>query len=101
MEDTFHNLLQMGMSPGQLPWKVRLSLSRVRLIQENIIEFVNIIKFVNTYVSPCQFGFLPNHSTLQQLILFFECLFEKLCYARQVDVIYFDFKKAFDSIVHM
>ncbi len=51
-------------------------------------------------MSPCQFGFLPNRSKLQQLIFFFECLFEKLCYACQGDVIYLDFKKAFDSIVH-
>ena len=121
LHEPLHHLFLLSLSQHYLPqdWRVHLInpihksgnkasiknyrpislLSSISKVLEKIV-YQNIIEFVNTCVSPCQFGFLPNRSTLQQLILFFECRFEKLCYARQVDVIYLDFKKAFDSIVH-
>ena len=121
LHEPLHHLFLLSLSQRYLPqdWRVHLikpinksgnkaSIENYRPISllssfSEVLEKIvhqNIIEFVNTYVSPRQFGFLPNRSTLQQLILFFECLFEKLCYAHQVDVIYLDFKKAFDSIVH-
>ena len=47
-----------------------------------------------------QFGFLPGRSTLQQLILFTEKLLNGINNKNEVDVIYMDFKKAFDSVSH-
>ena len=74
-------------------------LSSVSKVLERIV-YNNIIGFVNNFVSDCQFGFLQNQSTLQQLIVFFHHLQEHLNNMSQVDVVYLDFKKAFDSIVH-
>ena len=51
---------------------------------------------MNSFTSH-QFGFLPKRSALQQLILFTEKLLDD---KNEVDVIYMDFKKAFDSVSH-
>ena len=45
-----------------------------------------------------QYGFLPGRSALQQLLLFTENLLEAKSIQAEVDVIYMDFRKAFDSI---
>ena len=47
-----------------------------------------------------QFGFLQGRSTLQQLILFTKKLLNDINNKNEVDVIYMDFKKAFDSVSH-
>ena len=54
---------------------------------------------VNSFTSH-QFGFLPRRSALQQLILFTEKLIDGKNNKNEVDVIYMDFKKAFDSVSH-
>ena len=59
------------------------------------IVYNHLIDFVNCTISTKQFGFLRNHSTLQQLLIF--C--ESFCNS-QTDVVYLDFKKAFDSVSH-
>ena len=51
---------------------------------------------MNSFTSQ-QFDFLPKRSALQQLILFTEKLLDD---KNEVDVIYMDFKKAFDSVSH-
>ena len=48
-----------------------------------------------------QFGFLQNRSTLQQLLIFFNLLTNQANNKSSVDVIYLDFKKAFDSVSHV
>ena len=53
--------------------------------------------FVSDSISVSQFGFLRGRSTLQQMLVFFNTL---LSSASQTDVIYLDFKKAFDSVAH-
>ena len=54
-----------------------------------------------TYISDSQFGFLQNRSTLQQLLIFFNLLTNQANNKSSVDVIYLDFKKAFDSVSHI
>ena len=54
---------------------------------------------MNTF-TPSQFGFLPTRSALQQLILFTERLLDAKNNKNDVDVIYMDFRKAFDSVSH-
>ena len=59
-----------------------------------------IMSFLSNNFTIHQFGFLPGRSALQQLILFTEKLFNGKCNNTAVDVIYMDFKKAFDSVSH-
>ena len=51
-------------------------------------------KFTIQYISLTQFGFLKNNSSQLQLLLFLSN------FMRHIDVVYLDFKKAFDSASH-
>ena len=64
------------------------------------IVFTNIIDFVSKSISPMQFGFLHNHSTLQQLLIFLSDIYNSFTHNTSTDVLYLDFKKAFDSVAH-
>ena len=59
--------------------------------------FNNIIDYVREKSNKHQFRFLPKRSTLQQLLVFAEQVIESNC---EVDVVYMDFRKAFDSVSH-
>jgi len=47
-----------------------------------------------------QHGFLPNKSCISQLLTAMNHLTESLNSGYSVDIIYFDFSKAFDSVPH-
>ena len=64
------------------------------------IVYNNLIDFVGKSLSDCQFGFLKNRSTLQQLLILVNSIANSLNTGSQADVIYLDFKKAFDSVAH-
>ena len=64
------------------------------------IVYDNIVSFVSRSISSCQFGFRRNHSPLQQLLIFLNSVHESFGTTTQTDVIYLDFKKAFDSVAH-
>lgn len=51
-------------------------------------------------LSPAQFGFRKNHSTTQQLFLFYKEIMESNASGTQFDVIFLDFAKAFVSVPH-
>ena len=65
-----------------------------RLVYDKVFEFVS------PYISSQQFGFLPNQSTLQQLLISLHKISNSYSAHTQTDVIYLDIKKAFDSISH-
>ncbi|CAH2092779.1 unnamed protein product [Euphydryas editha] len=54
----------------------------------------------NRYISEHQHGFWPGRSTTTNLVTFTSSLCEAIDSQKQVDVIYTDFKKAFDSVPH-
>ena len=56
-----------------------------------------IIDYVSKKATKHQFGFLPKKSTIQQLLVFVEKVIEQKC---ETDVVYMDFRKAFDSVSH-
>ena len=56
-----------------------------------------IIEFVNQSITSTQFGFLRKHSALQQLLLFQNYIRNS---SGCTDVVYLDFKEAFDSVAH-
>ena len=74
-------------------------LCNVSKVLEHII-FNKIINHITTMISPDQFGFLQHRSTTQQLILFLSDIHNAMSNGHQTDVIYLDFKKAFDSVPH-
>ena len=69
-------------------------LSVVSKVLESLV-YNGIVDFVTNSISVHQFGFLRGRSTLQQLLIFFSTL---LGSSSQTDVLYLDFKKAFDSV---
>ena len=64
------------------------------------IVYDKIIDFVASRVNVAQFGFLQNRSSLHQLLLFLKNIFDGFKINSQTDVIYLDFRKAFDSVAH-
>ena len=62
--------------------------------------FTNIIDFFSKSISQMQFGFLHNHSTLQQLLIFLSDIYNSFTHNTPTDVLYLDFKKAFDIVAH-
>ena len=61
------------------------------------IVYNSMLKHVEGSLTKHQFGFLPNRSTLQQLLTFTNEILEA---KTEVDVVYMDFRKAFDSVSH-
>lgn len=65
-----------------------------------LIIYNKIIDFVHPRLSKLQFGFLKGRSCLTQLLTCFSKVFDSIDGNTPCDVIYLDFKKAFDSIPH-
>ena len=57
-----------------------------------------MISTVADSIIPCQFGFQRNTSTQQQLLIYFHQLVTSMA---EIDAVYIDFRKAFDSIPHI
>ncbi len=68
-------------------------------VLERII-FDKIYDHISTRISDNQFGFMKHRSTLQQLLKFSHSIQKAFSQKNQVDVTYFDIKKAFDSVPH-
>ena len=71
-------------------------LSNISKVLERLI-FNKIISHVNTSINPLQFGFTEKSSTLQQMLLFTDSIFN---HPSQTGVIYLDISKAFDTVSH-
>ncbi len=67
-----------------------------RIIKNSIVKHLD----KNKHFSPDQFGFRCKRSCVLQLLEFFEEITSMLDQGKYVDVIYFDFAKAFDSVPH-
>ena len=73
-----------------------MPLGWVSKVLERLI-FDKLIGHVTKSISPLQFDFTKNCSTLQQMLMFLD---EITNTPAQTDVIYFDISKAFDSVSH-
>ena len=71
-------------------------LSNTSKVLERLI-FNKMIDHVTKSISPLQFGFTKNCSTLQQMLIFINQVINT---PFQTDVIYFDISKAFDTVSH-
>ena len=59
-----------------------------------------IVCHITSHISCSQFGFLKNRSTTQQLLKFLNSLINSFNNRSQTDTVYFDIRKAFDSVSH-
>ena len=119
--EVFHHLFSLSLSQSYIPleWRVhtikpihksgdRTSVENYRpisllCVSSKVLEkiiFKHIMAFLTTKISLYQFGFMHHRSTLQQLLFFVNYLDQSIGNSLQVDVIYLDFKKAFDSVAH-
>ena len=71
-------------------------LSNTSKILERLI-YNKVTCHVSRFMSSQQFGFFKNRSSVQQLLVLFDTIMNT---DHQIDIIYFDFKKAFDSVPH-
>ena len=68
-------------------------------VMESIV-YEKIFPFIYPQLNKCQFGFLCNRSCLSQLLSSFSLIYNALEQEKVCDVVYLDFKKAFDSVPH-
>ena len=64
------------------------------------IVFDKVYDHLSMSLSNSQFGFLRGRSTVQQLLIFYDSVINAVACKAQMDVLYFDIKKAFDSVSH-
>jgi len=62
--------------------------------------YKRVISFLRDKITPAQFGFLANRSTDTQLLTVFSDIHKHYDKKEQIDVVYFDISKAFDSVPH-
>ena len=74
-------------------------LCSVSKVLERLI-FDRIIDHILPHINSTQFGFVKNRSSVKQLLTFLDTAYSALNERKSVDVIYFDIKKAFDSVQH-
>ena len=65
-----------------------------------LLYYDRVIAFAQQRISDNQFGFLKQRSTLHQLLSFFSTIIDSFDHNLQVDSVYLDFSKAFDSVPH-
>ena len=71
-----------------------------KLLESNIREEIMNHLSKHNLLSDSQFGFRKNRSTILQLLTVMEDWTEALDNNLQVDTVYMDFRKAFDSVPH-
>ena len=54
----------------------------------------------NHLISPLQHGFIPHHSTVTNLLFTLDSITEAINDGQDVDVVYLDMQKAFDTVNH-
>ena len=64
------------------------------------LVFNKIYDFVAKFISISQFGFTRNHSSLQQLLFYSDFIVSAYDNHEQVDSIYLDIRKGFDTVPH-
>ena len=73
-------------------------LSTASKVLERLV-YSKLSVFLSESMSAVQFGFLRDHSTLQQMLLFYDKIMGSSS-TSQWDVIFLDFAKAFDTVPH-
>ena len=66
------------------------------IIKDSILSYLDKNKLLYSK----QYGFMPKKSTNAQLLRYFNDISSRVLDGCQVDSVYLDYSKAFDSIVH-
>ena len=74
-------------------------LSSVSKVMERLV-YNHLMEFLANSISTFQYGFLKNHSCVQQLLLFYHELISGPNSPAEQDIVFLDFSKAFDSVPH-
>ena len=64
------------------------------------IVYQKVIHFLQPQISTCQHGFLQGKSCLTQLLNFYSEIFKSLDNGSPSDVVFVDFRNAFDTVPH-
>ena len=72
-----------------------------KVLERLIYNYLSKFIISNDIISQFQFGFLKYRSTTQQLLVFLDRVYHILNSNDACDVIYLDFKKAFDTVPHL
>ena len=67
-----------------------------RIVHSNLMDYLTH----HNHISPNQFGFRPRSSTQEALLKVTNCWHHDLKHNKQVGVVFFDIRKAFDSVPH-
>ena len=71
-----------------------------KVLERFVFDHLNKFFLENSIITTSQFGFRKHHSSVQQLLLFLSNVHDTLNRNAHCDVIYLDFRKAFDSVPH-
>jgi len=71
-----------------------------KLMESIIRDYIMHFFFENSYLSNKQYGFIKGRSTVLQLLKIMDDWTTQLDSGGQIDVIYTDFAKAFDTVPH-
>ena len=96
--DVNNDVLQLYVSGNYRPISLTSTVCKVlkSVIRESIIEYMTS----NNLISNTQHGFLPKRSCVTQLLTSMEYWTDEIQKGNPVDVLYVDFKKAFDKVPH-
>ena len=76
---------------GHITWKMMESILTKTMIIPHLLS---------NLLSNKQYGFISGRSTTTQLLHYLDCCAEVIAEGDVTDAIYFDFSKAFDSVLH-
>ena len=114
-----HYLFSLSLKYGNLPtdWKIHKIIPIFKSCDSTLVKnyrpisllsntskvlkriiYDKIIDHISWQINPAQFGFMKNHSTAQQLLLFQSNAFAS---RHQLDTVYLDITKAFDTVCHI
>lgn len=121
LEDPLYYVFNLSLRLGKFPeiWKVsRITpifkkgkkdrvenyrpisiLSTLAKLFEQIL-YKKILSYILKYISNHQHGFIPKRSVCSNLVSYMEYIYESMDEGYQVDAVYTDFSKAFDSVNH-
>ena len=71
-----------------------------KVLEKVIVVHLKIYLEENQILSEHQFGFRSGHSTIDQLVTCYDFVTKGVDQGKMVDIVFFDFSKAFDTVSH-